>query len=204
MARRLEQSFRKRKPAIFLVCEGRNKTETLYFNHFKNRDSGYNLYIKGCESTDIKNIADKAAKVYTDNGIDRSAGEHVFCVVDLDLDPDKLKKYEAVKKKYKNIEFIVSNPCFEIWLLYYFTESPKRVDSSQEVKNLMKKYVAEYSENMDVVEKMKLQDKYSTAINRSELKNISYVANNIKFIDRNPYTEVQDIIEILQQLSINS
>lgn len=204
MARRFEQLPRKRKPAIFLVCEGRNKTETLYFKHFNNRDSGYNLRIKGCESTDIKNIADKAAKIYTDNDIDKSAGEHVFCVVDLDLDPDKLKKYETAKKKYRNIEFIVSNPCFEIWLLYYFTASPKRVDSSQEVKNFMRKYVSEYSENMDVVDKMELQDKYSVALNRSKLKNISYIDNNIKLIDRNPYTEVQDIIEILQQLSINS
>ena len=38
MARQTKAKFTKtRNPVIVLVCEGRNKTESKFFNHFKTR-----------------------------------------------------------------------------------------------------------------------------------------------------------------------
>lgn len=183
---------KKRKPIILIVCEGRNKSETLYFNHFNLRNAPYRLIIRGSEATDIKNMAIKAEWYYKDFQMDKKLGDRAFCIVDLDLDKDKYLKYEASIKKYKNIEFVVSNPCFEIWLMYYFTENPKVVSSSQAVKELMGKYVEDYQESTDVVEEKKLHNQYAVAINRSEKKNNSY--KDIDLIDRNPYTEIQNVV----------
>lgn len=88
--------------------------------------------------------------------------------------PYKNNAYLKARQKYPNITFIVSNPCFEIWLLYHFTENPKAESSSQAVKEQMKKYVPGYNEAMDVYAQCDLEDKYAVAINRSEKKNSLY------------------------------
>ena len=198
MSRSAKKEYTKsRKPIILIVCEGRNKTETLYFNHFNLRNAPYRLIIKGSEATDIKSMAVKTDSYFKDFQMDKKLGDHAFCLVDLDLDKDKFAKYESAVKKYKNIEFIVSNPCFEVWLLYYFTENPKVVNSSQAVKDLMDKYVEGYQESTDVIEVKKLQEYYAVAINRSEKKNNGYGA--IVLIDKNPYTEVQNVVLTLTE-----
>lgn len=196
MSRPAKREYPKsRKPIILIVCEGRNKTETLYFNHFNLRNAPYRLNIKSSEATDIKSMAEKAEYYFKDFQMDKKLGDRAFCLIDLDLDKDKYEKYKVAIKKYKNIEFIVSNPCFEIWLLYYFTENPKVVNSSQAVKDLMGKYVEDYRESTDVVEEKKLHNQYAVAISRSEKKNNCY--DDIALIDKNPYTEIQDVVLVL-------
>lgn len=130
---------RDRKPLIFIVCEGRNKTERTYFGHFNTRKAPFNLHIENSEATDIASMAKKAADIFIENQLDPELGDKVYCLVDLDLEQCKYEKYTKAKKKYKNIEIIPSNPCFEIWLLYYFMEAPKVVHSSQRVKEEMAK-----------------------------------------------------------------
>ena len=143
---------RDRKPLIFIVCEGRNKTERTYFGHFNTRKAPFNLHIENSEATDIASMAKKAADIFIDNQLAPELGDRVYCLVDLDLEQCKYEKYAKAKKKYKNIEIIPSNPCFEIWLLYYFTEAPKVVHSSQRVKEEMAKKLPGYTESMDVVQ----------------------------------------------------
>lgn len=50
---------RDRKPLIFIVCEGRNKTERTYFGHFNTRKAPFNLHIENSEATDIASMAKK-------------------------------------------------------------------------------------------------------------------------------------------------
>lgn len=198
MSRSAKKEYTKsRKPIILIVCEGRNKTETLYFNHFNLRTAPYRLKVENSEATDIKNMAKTTIKYYKKYEMDKKLGDRAFCLIDLDLDKDKYAKYEAAVKKYKNIEFIVSNPCFEIWLLYYFTENPKVVNSSQAVKELMGKYVDGYHESTDVIEEKKFHECYPVAINRSEKKNYGY--DNVALVDKNPYTEVQNVVIALTE-----
>jgi hypothetical protein len=191
---------KKRKPIIFLVCEGRNKTEKTYFNHFNNREADYRLKIVNSEATDIVSMVEKANNIFIDNEINKRAGEHVYCLVDLDLDSQKFQQYLKLKNKYRNVEIIVSNPCFEIWLLYYFTENPNVVSSSKRVKELLNKYVknGEYSENMDIISFMKLEN-HNLAIDRSEKKNNKY--HGELTLDFNPYTEIHNILK--QLIKIN-
>lgn len=197
MARK--QSYkRQRSPILLLVCEGRNKTERKYFSHYKVRELPYRLEIRDSEATDVMGMARRAANLYKEYQMDPEIGDLVFCLIDLDLRRDKYDAYLKAKQKYPQVRFIVSNPCFEIWLLYYFTENPKTESSSQAVKEQMKRYVPAYNEAMDVYDQCDLEDKYAVAINRSEKKNAFYEEDKI-LVERNPYTEVQDLILILKQ-----
>lgn len=64
MARMRKKIYKKqRKPIIVLICEGRNQTETKYFNHFNKRENPYNLRILPSEATDPKNMAKKLEKL---------------------------------------------------------------------------------------------------------------------------------------------
>lgn len=189
----------KRKPVIVIVCEGKNKTESNYFKNFIS--ANYNLKIKDSEATDIQSMANKALQYYKDFDIRKKDNEHVFCVFDLDLDENKFNKFNklASQKKYKNIEFIKSNPCFEIFILYYFTAHPKRENSSRNVKKQLCKYIPGYKENIDVIKTMNLYDKHLVAINNSENKNLNYEPNTT-LTGLNPYSEIQNIITLLFEL----
>ncbi|HCY49632.1 MAG TPA: hypothetical protein DHU79_05155 [Clostridiales bacterium] len=194
MARKGKEEYkRKRKPLIYIVCEGRNQTERTYFNHFKDRYAPYNLYIENSEATDISSMAKKANAIFADKQLDAALGDKVYCLVDLDLDNDKYDKYVKAKKRYKNIELIPSNPCFEIWLMYYFTKNPRVLGSSQKVKDEMAKYISGYTESMDVLAVANLLDKHLIAINNADAKNSNF-DEDMKEVDKNPYTEVSTVV----------
>ena len=87
MARKGKEEYkRKRKPLIYIVCEGQNQTERKYFNHFKDRYAPYNLFVENGGSTDILNMAKKANAIFADKQLDAALGDKVYCLVDLDLD----------------------------------------------------------------------------------------------------------------------
>ena len=192
---------KQRKPIIVLICEGRNKTERLYFNHFNYRSAPYNLKIEDSESTDIESMVKKALSIWKEYQLNSEYGDHLYCLIDLDLNKDKYAKYVKIheSKKYRNIEIILSNPCFECWLMYYFTDNPKGVSSSQKAKTEMSNYITDYDESTDVIKVCKLEDSHSLAIDRSIKKNLLYDKIGTSLIDKNPYSEVQQILRILNK-----
>lgn len=198
MAKKTKDIYKKqRKPYVFIVCEGRNRTEITYFDHFKERSAPFNLYCKPCESTDILSMAKKAASIFVENDLDLDLGDRVFCLVDLDLEQTKYDKFITAKKKYKKIDIIPSNPCFEVWLQYYFTKYPKVVPSSQKVKEEMAKILPGYTESMDVIAEANIDlSNHVQAIQNSELRN-SYYSDEQSLIEKNPYTEVATVVTLL-------
>ena len=155
------------------------------------------MYCKPCESTDILNMAKKAASIFVENDLDLDLGDRVFCLVDLDLEQTKYDKFITAKKKYKKIDIIPSNPCFEVWLQYYFTKFPKGVGSSQKAKDEMSKYLPGYTESMDVVAEAHLgMNDHVKAIQNSEMRN-SYYSSEQSLIEKNPYTDVATVVEVL-------
>lgn len=200
MVKHTKEKFKKvRNPIIALVCEGRNKTESKFFNHFKSRENPYSLKIISSEATDPKNMARKARQIIEEMQLDNKLGDRLFCLIDLDLSSSQFKKVEEEKRKVNRkcqVEFVLSNPCFEVWLLYYFTPHPKPENTSQKVKEQLKKYVCNYTESFDIVKDCNLQDKFASAMNRSNKKNQMYDKDQ-PALEKNPYTEIGDLIEIL-------
>jgi len=139
MAKQTKAKFTKtRNPVIVLICEGRNKTESKFFNHFIKRENPYNLKIIPSEATDPKSMAKKARHIIEEMQLDNKLGDRVFC----------------------------------------------------------KKYVPQYTESFDIVKECGLQNKYGIAINNSDLKNQMYDEEQC-VLDKNPYTEISDLLDIL-------
>ncbi len=203
MTRNSKDKFPKqRKPIIVLVCEGRNQTETLYFRHFNKRTNPFNMKIYSSEATDPASIAKKARRICEDLQLDNSLGDRIFCLVDLDLSQSQYEKILLEKQKNNNkkckIDFVVSNPCFEVWLLYYFTQYPKVENSSQKVKAQLKnEYVPQYTESYDIIKECNLENSYATAINHADLRQMNYDKEHDSILDLNPYTEVLDLVAFL-------
>lgn len=193
--RTCESYPKRRKPMVVLMVEGRNQTETLYFNHFITRNAYYILKVFSAEDTDPLGMAKKAEAKYRAFQMAEELGDKIYCLIDLDLSSKKIEQMEIAKKKYKRVNFVVSNPCFEVWLLYYFTEYPQTLSSSQKVKDALKKYVPEYTESMDIVEHKHLQDKLAIAINRAEKRQALYIDDTL--LEKNPYTQIVDLIMTL-------
>ena len=69
------------------------------------------------------------------------------------------------------------------------------------MKEQLKKHVPQYSESFDIVKEYKLEEKYDEAICRANLKNRTYNSDNI--LDKNPYTEIQVLLNLLLNFSNN-
>lgn len=190
---------RKRKPIIALICEGKNQTESKFFNHFNTRENNYNLKIIPSEATDPNSMAKKAKRFIDEMQLDSKLGDKVYCVIDIDL---SITRYEKIKQESQKsnkkcqVEFVLSNPCFEIWLLYYYTKNPKVETSSQKVKDQLKKYVPQYFESYDIVKECNLVSKHKEAIINAKLKNKTFDENGSP-LEKNPYTEIPYLIEKL-------
>lgn len=101
--------LRNRKPLIYLLFEGRNETEYLYFSHFLLRENKFVLKLVRCEVTDIKRIYNKGINIAKDNDLDNKLGDRVICVVDIDLNPSKYNLVNLFRNKKSkfHIDFII-------------------------------------------------------------------------------------------------
>lgn len=192
-ANRNKRNNRQTKCVWLIVCEGRNKTETNYLSHFNKRDGNVRLIVKSSEDTDPKGMVKRAEDLAKSLGVGENAGDRIICLMDLDVNDKKAQLIQLLRPKHRKIEIIVSNPCFEIWLLLHFTNHPGRENTSRNVKKQLVNYVPNYTESMDILQKCSaVQSNYETAIkNADELRN-EHIRKNatIPSADANPYTEV--------------
>lgn len=190
---RNKRIYRQTKCAWLIVCEGRNKTETNYLNHFNKRDGNIRLIIKSSESTDPTRMVKRAEDLAKSLGVGENAGDRIICLMDLDANDQKAQLIQSLRSKHRKVTIIVSNPCFEIWFLLHFTAYPGRKCSSHTVKKQLAHYVPNYVESMDILKKcLKIKLNYKTAINNADGLRKEHVRKNtgIHSADANPYTEV--------------
>lgn len=198
---RNRRNNRQTKRAWLIVCEGRNKTETNYLNHFNKWDGAVRLIVRSSEDTDPKNMVERAKNIAESLGVGKNTGDRIICLMDLDIDSNKAQLIQSLRAKHRKIEIFLSNPCFEIWFLLHFTSHPVRENSSHSVKKQLERYVPKYTESMDILQKCpEVQSNYETAINNAVGLRNEHKRNNVSIpsADANPYTEIdllmQDII----------
>jgi len=189
---------RRTKPVWLIVFEGKNQTEKLYFGHFNyGRDSLINLVPIGAGNTDPTGIVEYAVLYAKNNEIGIQEDDRIICVIDVDLSEDRDDEILQLKKKYNDVEIYVSNPCFETWFLLHFVDYPKTSASSQKEKAMLRKYIPNYTESMDVYAKCTtISQDTNLAISRAERIRKSYQRDGkiIGAYDVSPYTEVDEII----------
>lgn len=187
-----------RKKILLIGAEGNNKTEKIYFSHF-NRMPGNDYVIRFStgNNTDPEGIVDNTIDTVRKEELNFKDGDLAFCVFDTDTEDTKQKQIDGaiVKASKKNIDVILSNPCFEIWFLQHFGYSTKEYKSNGEVLRTLERFIPEYEKNSDpfailnplmaeAIRNSKKLEKYHDDLGRKR-----------KSVDRNPSTEAYKIIE---------
>jgi hypothetical protein len=149
--------------------------------------------------TDVIEVLQAMEKAWKKNELSEKDGDKAYIVLDIDCKPEKIQLVKELQKKSKNIRFIVSNPCIEVWFILHFIYTTHQYKDSKEPKKELTKYIPGYDESMDVstILRPKLEEAKK---NIYQLKNY-YESLEIewKSADCNPMT---DVIEVLQELEV--
>lgn len=205
---RREKSLRRQKAkrspydVVLIVCEG-TKTEPKYF---KEMIKAYSLNTANVIVCDTKHGSDPLSVVKCAEGRLRENREldFAYCV----FDRDKHRTFNDAMQvlgssRYKNkLVRILSDPCFEFWLLLHFAYTTKSFcvagdDSNcNEVIKELKKYITNYQKGDDQIFQ-KTRDQLETAITRAEAVEKDQEATGTS----NPSTEVYKLVRKLLELS---
>lgn len=198
---------RERRPIMIVVGERNYKTEEAYLKHFRN-NRNYSYTLRLCKTgnyTDPNNIykvlKTRFKEVIGDEAEDKDCA---VALVDLDCNSEKAEQLHDLMKKEKRPDrfgIIVSNPCFEVWLIDHFTPYCPVCGSSQQVKDILKhKYlkdkVKDYQEGTDIFHL--IADEIDTAIANEERNQRKY--RNMPTwpdADHNPRTDMPRLIKKL-------
>ncbi|MDD7699321.1 MAG: RloB family protein [Spirochaetia bacterium] len=120
-------SLRMRKIAL-IICEG--ETEVCYINLLKTWYKSPVRIISHIEGTKITpSLVEKRTKELKISQWDKV---HTFLMYDMDVEVinEKLQRCKA--------EMLLSNPCFELWLLLHAKDQKTSIDTDAVIKELMK------------------------------------------------------------------
>ncbi|TQR61525.1 RloB family protein [Campylobacter troglodytis] len=187
------------KKVILIVCEG-EKTEKNYFNRLKNFLKLTSVSIEILPSSHptpmqvINYVGQKAKKV--------SEYDEIYCVIDRDTHKDfdkALSKVQSIKLKNTILKAIVSDPCFEFWILCHFTATTQhfggnspclQVQKHKDFKKNLPHYSKDYDFRDIITSHLLTAIKNSKAVNKANLST-----------KQSTYTQVVELVERLQGLA---
>ena len=198
--RRLEQrrrntEQRKRNPFVIIGCEGKNKTEKLYFKNFNSRQCMIK-FSKG-NSTDPKGIVEDVIRFIKNNQIELEENDKVYAVFDTDVGQNKQQQIEEAKRlaEANGVEIITSTPAFEIWFLLHFGYTTKAFVSNKALQDELEKQIPDYSKSNNTY--LTVKDLTGQAIKNAKRLE-KYQLNEGQALDSencNPYTGVYKVTE---------
>jgi hypothetical protein len=186
------------KPKILIVCEG-EKTEVDYLNLFRKKLNLANIIIKiessnGPAPISVVKYARVLNKAEIQQYGESEQFESTFCLYDTDTDKHKsLQQAKELAKKYRYVS-IISNPCFEYWLLLHYTYTRTLFSNSNECIKTLKKHLPLYEKNNIRIHFKELMSKLEDAKDRS--KKSCQDAKKDK--EDNPSTNMHELIEKLE------
>lgn len=124
--------------SLFVIaCEG-TKTEPSYFAPFDEIDRiKVRLLEHSATESAPSHILERAKLYIAEEGLDAKYGDSLWCVTDVDKWPiDMINELASFCMNTPNCHIAVSNPCFEIWLLYHKLSDLSPIDcgKSHDVK----------------------------------------------------------------------
>lgn len=195
--RRRNTEQRKRNPFVIIGCEGKNKTEKLYFKNFNSRQCMIK-FSKG-NSTDPKGIVEDIIRFIKNNQIELEENDKVYAVFDTDVGQNKQQQIEEAKilaEEY-GVEIITSTPAFEIWFLLHFGYTTKAFVSNKALQDELEKQIPDYSKSNNTY--LAVKDLTGQAIENAKRLE-QYQINEGQALDSeycNPYTGVYKVTEEL-------
>jgi hypothetical protein len=144
---RRENQVRRRPPSrqprtrVLVVCGG-VRTERDYMNGLKRRERNPAVQIKVVgKGLDPESLVRHAVemRVHASDDFDE-----IWCVTDV----DQFDLQPAVRlAEAEGISLAVSNPCFELWLLYHHEDRRRPVRDADEAIEALRRYVPHYAKN---------------------------------------------------------
>lgn len=183
--------------SLWIFCEG--KTEYNYFAQLKAVERIKGLQIRPVISQD-KSVIDLVnySINYLEHNRDFLKGDSVVYV--FDRDKNKNEDFNKVKKIVSDpdLQLILSNPCFEFWILSHFELYYERIESKM-LKIKLRKYMGSYKKNdRNIYNNTK--EKIQNAIEHSKkIHKIHMNRNGILCEESNPCTMIFRLIEIIRQ-----
>ena len=191
---------RKRRPITFLIAEGKNKTETLYFKAF-GHDKNRNVRFAPGDYTDPVNMVSTLKKFMADNDFSPELGDKAYCLIDADVDAVKnaqLEKAERLAERF-NIQIIVSAPSFEYWFICHFTFTGKKYMSNSELLADLEVHIPGYKKSAIHMYDL-LKSEVSTAIKNARMIEKKLLADGEK-IHTVSFTPSSEAYYIAEELS---
>jgi hypothetical protein len=188
-------------PLIRIFCEG--KTEKEYFELLRIK---YRLNIEITPKDEKQDkLIDFVEKDIKDMSLDSK--DSVWCLIDVENNKEywvnsrvssKIKNFSNNKNKF----VIISNPCFEIWLLSYFLYSTKKTSLEELEKSLSKLLDEKYKKIPSITKNSSLFmdfNKISLAIVNSKklIKYHKQENRDIYNFESNPSTNMHELIDFL-------
>ncbi len=189
---------RKLKPVYLIIAEGKNKTEVLYLSHFQDQEKSYCIrFVKAGYKMDADSLYNALIDKWEELGMSSQNGDQGVVVLDIDNDPLKAQKVLTLARSNTNtaVNFVVSNPTFEVWFLLHFKYTTKQYNDGNAVIKELKRYLPDYEKNGDCFEACK--DKMKDAVKHS-MKLAEYYADSAwPSIECNPRTDMGELISKL-------
>ncbi|NME70077.1 RloB family protein [Flammeovirga aprica] len=207
MRNRRKDKTRSLRKRVLILCEGA-KTEPNYFNGLKHDAQKR----RALTAVDVEVYQPKS---HSPLGLVREAiikkkralvKGNPYETIWLVFDRDFHKHIEDVIKlaNEHDIEIIISNICFELWFLLHFED----LDANQHfakcgmlIKHIQQNHVTRYHKNGKNYQNLK--EFTSVAIQRAKKLEETYVHGvnmHYKFYEREPYTNVYQLVEYLLEM----
>ena len=175
------------------MCEGKC-TEPNYFKGIQKECRYSNVHIKGPFS-DPKTLVEEAQKLLKR----KPEIDTVYCVFDRDTHQtfrealNLINKHNKHQNNISKIIAIISNPCFEIWILLHFIYSTGK-KTSKDLITAIRKHFPDYKKNSDHIYQELKNKTHQATLHAKKLA--SYQGNDH---NKNPYTDVYKLINELQK-----
>lgn len=187
---------RQRNSLIVIGCEGKNKTEEIYFKNYNSKKCIIRFSKGNC--TDPVGIVKDLVK-FINNEIGKEENDRYYAVFDTDVNKGLQSQIDEAKKiaKENGVEIITSTPSFEVWFRLHFGFTTKVYNSDAEVINDLNGKIEGYRKNKNVY--LSISDKTTEAIiNAKKLEKHHIELGQALDGDKcNPYTATYKVVEEL-------
>jgi hypothetical protein len=186
------------RPRILIVCEGR-ATEPQYFRDFTQEfRSVVNLVVVdegGTPKTLVERAIhekQEAARRARRSNDSSTRFADIWCVFDIDEHP--LIAEARLQATQHGIHCVVSNPCFELWLLLHFQDQTAHIER-HDAQARCREHLVGYDKRADF---RALQPEYQVAVDRAQ----ALLDRNARDgePERNPYTLVHQLTRIIEDI----
>lgn len=184
---------------IVIVCEG-SKTEKIYFQRFKERNSGVRIEVPNADKyTDPINLVKYAADYAKKNDIDVAEGDSIWVVYDVDQNKDEgMAQAKKLADQYK-IGIAHSNPSFELWYLLHFEKSSAMLTNA-ELSQKLQRHLPRYNKSTcvfdDIMEHRPKAIKHAEQLNHHHMS----LLRDLTRRESNPSTQVFRLVQHIDEI----